>query len=353
MVLFIANRGEIALRVVRTAAELDIRTVAVYAADDPDSAHVHAADVATALPGTGPAAYLNEDAMVAAATAAGATLVHPGYGFLSERASFARACGAAGLTFVGPSPAVLETFGDKAAARAMAVGAGVPVLAATGAATLDEVSEFFTAHPHGVMIKALAGGGGRGMRVVRSAADVTEAYRICAAEAQLGFGSDAVYAEQLLESARHIEVQIVADGTTAVAIGDRDCSLQRRHQKLVEIAPAQQVPDDRRAALHSAAATLCAQAGLVGVATVEFLVAGERYYFLEVNPRLQVEHTVTEEVTGLDLVAIQLALAEAAGVDELGLPPGISATTGTVSGSLASATIWTSMCSADSSSCSA
>ncbi|MDQ4118114.1 MAG: ATP-grasp domain-containing protein, partial [Actinomycetota bacterium] len=311
--LLVANRGEIALRIVRTAREIGVDTVALYADDDGDTPHVHAADEALPLAGAGPAAYLDQAAVLAAAARSRADAVHPGYGFLAENAEFARACATAGVDFVGPSPDVLETLGDKAAARAAAVATGVPVLAATsGDAGPDEVRAFFAAHPGGIMIKALAGGGGRGMRVVRAADAVDEAYRACAAEAELGFGSRAVFAEALLDEARHIEVQVVGDSTAALALGDRDCSVQRRNQKLLEIAPAEDLSPDVRRGLHESAARLCAGLGYRGLATVEFLVRGDTFVFLEVNPRIQVEHTITEEVTGVDLVAAQLAVADGA-----------------------------------------
>ncbi len=321
--LLVANRGEIALRIIRTARELGITTVAVYAEDDVDMPHCRAADSASPLPGVGSTAYLDAAAIVRAALDADADLVHPGYGFLSESAAFARACTVAGLTFVGPDPDALETFGDKAAARDAAVHAGVPVLPATpGGASLDQVRALLGRHPAGIMIKALAGGGGRGMRAVRESGDLESAYARCAAEAQLGFGSSEVFAEALFEHARHVEVQVIADGERALALGDRDCSLQRRHQKLIEIAPAPDLP--QRAALHAAAARLCAQVGYRGVATVEFLVSADDFVFLEVNPRIQVEHTVTEEVAGVDLVAAQIAVARGALLPELGMPQGIS-----------------------------
>src|SRR5580693_9200272 len=209
--LLIANRGEIALRIIRTATELGIQTVAVYAEDDAGSPHVHAADEAIGLPGTGPAAYLEQPAVLAAAANSGAGLIHPGYGFLSENAEFARAATAAGYTFVGPDPDVLERVGNKSSARAAAVAAGVPVLPATeGPSSVEDVRAFFAAQDGAVMIKALAGGGGRGMRKVERADQIDDAYRQCAAEAQLGFGNPALFAEALLEAARHIEVQIVA-----------------------------------------------------------------------------------------------------------------------------------------------
>ena len=324
--LLIANRGEIALRIIRTATELELDTVAVYAEDDADSPHVHAADEAIALPGAGPAAYLDHAAILAAVKDSGAELIHPGYGFLSEHPGFAQACAAAGYTFVGPDVAALELFGNKSAARRAATAAGVPVLPATdGPSSVDDIRAFAAAHDGAIVIKALAGGGGRGMRMVHSADQIDDAYRQCAAEAQLGFGNPALFAEAHLADARHIEVQIVATPSRALALGDRDCSIQRRHQKLVEIAPAQGISPALRRELHRAAARLCAQANYRGIATVEFLVTGEQFVFLEVNPRIQVEHTVTEEVTGVDLVAVQLRIAQGASFHQLRLPAGIVA----------------------------
>ena len=329
MNLLIANRGEIALRIIRTATELGLQTVAIYAEDDADSPHVHAADEAIGLPRAGPEAYLDQAEILAAAKKSGAGLIHPGYGFLSENAEFARVCRAAGYTFVGPAADVLELAGNKSSARGAAIAAGLPVLPATeGPSTVADVRAFFAAQDGGIMIKALAGGGGRGMRKVHSADQIDDAYRQCAAEAQLGFGSPALFAEALLDTARHIEVQVVGAPagyqTRALALGDRDCSIQRRYQKLVEIAPAQGLSDGLRRELHQAAARLCARVGLHGLATVEFLVADDKYVFLEVNPRIQVEHTVTEETTGVDLVAVQLAIAGGASYYQLGLPPGIA-----------------------------
>ncbi len=327
--LLIANRGEIALRIIRTATELGIRTVSVYAEDDADSPHVHAADEAIGLPGAGPAAYLNHAELLAAAKKSGAELIHPGYGFLSESAEFAGACASAGYTFVGPGADVLGLVGNKPSARAAAIAAGVPVLPATeGPSGVEDIKAFLAAHGDAIMIKAIAGGGGRGMRKVSDADQVEHAYQQCAAEARIGFGEPALFAEAVLSDARHIEVQVVGapagHQTHALALGDRDCSIQRRYQKLVEIAPAQGLSDVLRRGLHQAAARLCARVGLRGVATVEFLVAGDRLVFLEVNPRIQVEHTVTEETTGVDLVAVQLAIAGGASYYQLGLPAGIA-----------------------------
>ncbi len=325
--LLIANRGEIALRIIRTATELGMQTIAVYAEDDADSPHVHAADEAIGLPGAGPKAYLDSAELLAAAEKSGAELVHPGYGFLSESPAFARACAAAGRTFVGPDADVLEMLGNKSAARAAAISAGVPVLPATeGPSSVADIGAFFAAQDGAIMIKALAGGGGRGMRKVAGADQIEGAYRQCAAEAQLGFGDPALFAEAVLDAARHIEVQVVAapagHQTHALALGDRDCSIQRRYQKIIEIAPAQGLSETLRRHLHQAAVRLCARVGLRGLATVEFLVSGEKYVFLEVNPRIQVEHTVTEETSGLDLVAVQLAIARGGSYYQLGLPAG-------------------------------
>ncbi|MFI8228389.1 carboxyl transferase domain-containing protein [Streptomyces sp. NPDC085900] len=311
--VLVANRGEIAVRVLRAAAEAGLRTVAVY--EEGDAAHTRPADEAVPLPG-----YLDGAALLAAARATGCDFLHPGYGFLSEDAGFARRCGEAGIVFVGPSPEVLDVFGDKRRARELAAGLGVPVLA--GADGPDGARELLADGP--VMVKAAGGGGGRGMRVVRRAEELEEAWERCRSEAEQGFGRGELYAERLLEGARHIEVQIVGDATGAVThLWDRDCSAQRRHQKLIEIAPAPELRDDVRenilgAALRLARATRCSS-----LVTFEFLVRDEEFSFIEANPRLQVEHTVTEEVTGLDLVALQLRIAGGATLEELGLsgPP--------------------------------
>ena len=315
--VLIANRGEIALRIARAAAELGMASVAVFASDDAASLHVRAADQAVALPGSGPRAYLDIAAVVAAAVDSGCDALHPGYGFLAENAGLARACAAAGVTFIGPSPEHLETFGDKAAARALAQKLGVPLIPGSGALDLAGAQAFFAQHG-AMMLKAAAGGGGRGMRPVRDAAELETAFATCAREAQAAFGDATLYAERLMDKVRHIEVQIAGDGTTVIALGDRDCSLQRRRQKLVEIAPAPNLPDAVRAALFEAAERLTA--GLRTLATVEFLVAPDgTFAFIEVNARLQVEHTVTEAVTGLDLVRAQFELAGGASLDQAGV----------------------------------
>ncbi len=322
--ILIANRGEIAIRIARAAAELGVASTAVFAADDGQSLHVRAADAARALPGAGVRAYLDIGAMITAAKEAGCDAVHPGYGFLAENAAFARACKDAGIVFIGPSAEALEAFGDKAKARALAIKKSVPVIAGTkGAAGLEEVSAFFASLPKGaaMMIKAVAGGGGRGMRMVRHRGDIETAYAACAREAAAAFGSGALYAEQLWEGVRHIEVQVAADKSGVLAIGERDGSLQRRHQKVIEIAPAPGLAEGLRTTLHEAAVTLAAAVRYRTVGTIEFLLdpPSGAFAFIEANARLQVEHTVTEEVTGLDLVQIQIRLAAGESLKAIGL----------------------------------
>ena len=325
--LLIANRGEIAIRIARTAAEMEIATVAVFAEDDAASLHVRRADGAMTLKGTGAAAYLDIAQIVAIAEATGCEAVHPGYGFLSENAAFASACADAGLIFVGPSPATLALFGDKTSALGLAGELGIPTLPGTrGATTLEAAEAFLASLGDGgaVMLKALAGGGGRGMRPVVERAALADAFERCASEAKSAFGDGALYAEQFFPKARHVEVQIVGDGTGAVVhLWDRECSLQRQRQKLVEIAPAIGVDEAVRSALQAAAVKMGQAAAYKSLGTIEFLVnetsSGPRFAFIEANPRLQVEHTVTEEVTGLDLVRLQLEIAGGASLADLAL----------------------------------
>jgi len=326
--LLIANRGEIAVRLVRAAQDLGIRAVAVYAQDDAGAAHTRLADVAVALPATGPAAYLDIAGLLDVARAQGCDAVHPGYGFLSERADFAAACAAAGLVFIGPTPEQLALFGDKAEARALAAAHGLPLLPGTGPATLDELQIFFAQQRRldpqcGLMLKAVAGGGGRGMRVVRSPEGLREAYARCQAEALAAFGVGEVYAERLLPRARHLEVQVIGDGQRVVALGERECTLQRRFRKLVEVAPSPNLPNALRERLLQHALTLTEACALRSLCTVEFLVDEASpdlpLVFIEANPRLQVEHTVTEMVTGVDLVATQIGIAAGRSLAQLGL----------------------------------
>ena len=288
--------------------------------------HRERADDAVALKGVGPRAYLDAEALVAAALAAGCDAVHPGYGFLSERAAFQRLCVDRGLTFVGPSAETLELFGDKARARAFAESCGAPLVPGLpGGASVDDVRAFQASLGSAVMIKAVAGGGGRGMRRVEAGADPASAYAACAQEALAAFGDDRLYAERCIDGARHIEVQVAGDGRSAVAIHDRECSLQRRHQKIIEVAPAIDLKPAVRAQLQAASVRMAETAKLTGLATFEFLLDaadGETIAFMEANPRLQVEHPVTEAVTGLDLVQIQLRLAEGMSLANLGLADG-------------------------------
>jgi acetyl/propionyl-CoA carboxylase alpha subunit/acetyl-CoA carboxylase carboxyltransferase component len=327
--VLVANRGEIAVRIVRAAAEVGLRSVAVYAEDEPEAAHARLADEALALPGTGPAAYLDGPRLAAAAAGAGCELLHPGYGFLSEDAGFARACAERGVAFVGPAPEVLELLGDKARARALAASLGVPVLTGTDpAGGLDAARELLAAGGP-LMVKAVGGGGGRGLRAVHDEAELAEAWQRCASEAGTAFGRAEVCAERLLTAARHIEVQVIGDGTGAVShLWERDCSVQRRHQKLIEIAPAPGLDAGLRDRLIDAALRLARETRYRGLGTFEFLIPADgsgvgEFWFLEANPRLQVEHTVTEEVTGTDLVAAQLRIAAGETLDALGLagPP--------------------------------
>ena len=297
--LLIANRGEIAIRIAQAAAELGIATVGIHSEDDATSLHVRRVDEVQSLKGRGAAAYLDIAGVIAAAKAAGCDSVHPGYGFLSENAAFAKACAEAGLIFVGPTPEQLDLFGDKAQARAHAVETSVPLLPGTdGAADLAGVRAFFERHAKsGVMIKAIAGGGGRGMRPVRQAAEIAEAFERCAAEAKSAFGNPALYAERLIDRARHIEVQIVGDGEGGiVALGERDCTVQRRNQKIVELAPSPHLSATLRLRIVDAAIAMAKAVHYRSLGTFEFLVddAAQEFFFIEANPRLQVEHTVTE-----------------------------------------------------------
>ena len=324
--LLVANRGEIAVRIARAAAALGIRTVGVYSEDDRASLHVRHVDEARPLGGSGPRAYLDADQLLAVARERGCDVVHPGYGFLSEQADFARRCAEAGLVFVGPRPETLALLGDKVAARALAARCDVPVLRGSdGATSLEDARAFLAALGEGgaVMVKAVAGGGGRGMRAVLGPDQLDDAWARCGSEARTAFGNGDLYVEELLARARHVEVQVVGDGSGAVShLGERDCSLQRRHQKVVEVAPAPALADELRARLAAAAVRLASEVRYAGVGTFEFLVDVDRpgrFAFIEANPRLQVEHTVTEEVTGIDLVVTQLALAAGRSLADLGL----------------------------------
>ncbi|MEU4596803.1 acetyl-CoA carboxylase biotin carboxylase subunit [Nocardia sp. NPDC023988] len=312
--VLIANRGEIAVRVIRTCRELGIATVAVHSAADRDSAAVRLADEHVQI-GPAPAkrSYLSIPAIIEAARATGADAIHPGYGFLSEDPDFAEVCQAEGFVFVGAPSAVMARLGDKSTARALMADAGLPLLPGSRDAVDDPDAARALADEIGypVIIKAVAGGGGRGMRVVRDGDEFATAWQHTRAAAAAVFGDGRLYVERYLESARHVEVQILADTHGTVRhLGLRDCSLQRRHQKLVEESPAPGLAPDLADRIGAAAVRGCAAAGYVGAGTVEFLLAPDgRFYFMEVNCRLQVEHPVTEMVTGVDLVAEQLRIA--------------------------------------------
>lgn len=325
-VLAVANRGEIAIRIARTARALDWQPVALLG--DPDLDGHAAREIGRVEPLGVAGSELDSALVVAAARRAGAAALHPGYGFLSERADLSQACEDAGIVFIGPSPRTLAICGDKVATREAAVAAGVPVLAASEPLTLDDRESWASAATDvgfPLIAKVVSGGGGRGLRVARTVEDVGAAIESALREAGASAAGTRIYLERYLEGARHVEVQVAGNGRLAVAIGDRDCTIQRRHQKVFEEAPAFDLPGETRAALHAHAVAMTEAVGLRGVATVEFLMGADgTLAFIEVNPRLQVEHTITEEVTGLDLVAIQLGLLECDDLPEPVAPRGHS-----------------------------
>lgn len=322
-----ANRGEIAIRVFRACTELGLKTLAIYSHEDRLSIHRYKADEAFEVGKVGDpiGAYLDQDAIIKVALERGVDAIHPGYGFLSENAAFAKKCADAGIVFIGPSPSALATFGDKTSARRLAIEAGVPVVPGLDQPVSDvgEISAFAAKHGFPILLKAAFGGGGRGMRVIEREQDIGEAFERASGEARAAFGNGAVFCERLVRRAKHIEVQILSDSEGhCVHLFERDCSIQRRHQKVIEIAPAVTLTEAMREALYQAALRIARAALYVNAGTVEFLVEGDQFYFIEVNPRIQVEHTVTEQITGRDLVQSQIRVAQGYRLNdpEIGIP---------------------------------
>ncbi len=314
MKILVANRGEIAVRVLRACRDIGLPNVAVYSEADKDAPHVHYADEAIPI-GPTPAAesYLNIPHVLEAARKSGATAIHPGYGFLSENPNFARAVEDAGLTFIGPRPRTMELMGYKLSGRRVAKEAGVPVLSGSNKPLEKEISPGLSDKVQfPILVKAVAGGGGRGIRLAETASDLELMISIARKEAMAAFGDDAVYLEPLVQRARHIEVQIIGDGCgNVLAIGERECSIQRRHQKLIEESPAHGLPSELKQGMFEAAIRLAKSMKYRSLGTVEFLLGRDhKFYFIEVNPRIQVEHPVTEMVTGLDLVKEQIRVAQ-------------------------------------------
>ncbi|MGH7090482.1 MAG: acetyl-CoA carboxylase biotin carboxylase subunit [Stellaceae bacterium] len=312
--LLIANRGEIACRIARTARRMGIATVAVYSDADADALHVRMADEAVRIgPAPSSESYLRGDALVAAARSSGAEAIHPGYGFLSENAEFAARCADAGVVFIGPGPRAISLMGDKIEAKKLAVAAGVSTVPGHHGTLPNAAVALRAAHELGypVMVKAAAGGGGKGMRIARSDAELADGFRLAAGEARSSFGDDRLFIEKYIEEPRHIEIQVLADAAGQVIhLGERECSIQRRHQKVIEEAPSPFLDPETRAAMGAEAVALAKAAGYCSAGTVEFVVDRERtFYFLEMNTRLQVEHPVTELVTGLDLVELMIRIA--------------------------------------------
>ncbi len=318
--ILVANRGEIAVRVIRACRDMGVDTVAVFSSADRGALHVRLADEAVCIGPPAPAAsYLDQRNLLSAAQVTGAEAVHPGYGFLAENADFAEAVGEAGLTWIGPSPGAIRLLGDKSRARDEAVRAGVPVLPGGPVPdSREEAAALAGDVGYPLMLKAAAGGGGRGMRIVRDEAELLSALDAASTEARAAFGTGELLLERLVERPRHVEVQVFGDSFgRAVQVGERDCSIQRRHQKLVEEAPAPSLGRELRRSLAAASVRLARRVGYSNAGTVEFLVDGDRFHFLEMNTRIQVEHPVTEAVTGIDLVKLQISVAAG---EPLGLP---------------------------------
>jgi acetyl-CoA carboxylase, biotin carboxylase subunit len=320
--VLVANRGEVAVRVIRACRELGVETVAVYSTADRDSLHVRLADRAVHVGPPSPAdSYLNVASLVAAGTTTGCDAVHPGWGFLAENAAFARACEENDLVFVGPRPETIETMGDKVRAKETMAEAGLPLVPGSdGAATLAGALDLGEAIGFPLLLKAASGGGGRGMRIVESADELEGAYRTASAEAEASFSDGSLYVEKALVDARHVEIQVLGDGEGGVlTLGERDCSIQRRHQKLIEEGPSPAVTAELRAEMEEAARRACESLRYRGAGTLEFLLDREGgFYFIEMNTRLQVEHPVTELLTGVDLARAQLGVAAGDGLARTG-----------------------------------
>jgi acetyl-CoA carboxylase biotin carboxylase subunit len=321
--VLIANRGEIALRIILACKEMGLKTVAVHSMADRDALHVRYADDDVCI---GPAAskqsYLNMSSIISAAEITGADAIHPGYGFLAENATFAEIVGECQITFIGPSPEAIRNMGNKAKARETAKAAGVPILPGSDGPlnSIDEAREVAQEIGYPVILKASAGGGGRGMRICGDESELESAYETARNEAERAFGDAAVYLEKYLEHPRHIEIQVFGDTHgRIVALGERDCSIQRRHQKLIEESPSPVMTEEIRARMSAAAIKLCEAVNYVNAGTIEFLFQDGEFYFMEMNTRIQVEHPVTEEVTGIDLVKEQIRVA---GGDHLSVPQG-------------------------------
>jgi len=312
--ILIANRGEIALRIVRTCREMGIRSVVAHSQADAHSLPVRVADESICVGPNDPrSSYLNIPAIISAAAVTDSEAIHPGYGFLAENPTFADICRSCGISFIGPSPEAIRLMGDKAQARQIAKQAGVSVVPGSEQPLKndDEALEIADAIGYPIMFKAAAGGGGRGMRIVRERSGVAQAFAACQSEAGAAFGNSEIYCEKFVENARHVEVQVLGDRNgIRVHLGERDCSVQRRHQKLIEESPAPHLRPETRAGLQKAALTVAGAVNYVNAGTVEFLVdADEMFYFIEMNTRIQVEHPVTEMITGLDLIAAQILIA--------------------------------------------
>ncbi len=329
--ILIANRGEIAIRIARAASDMNISTVSIYSEDDIGSLHVRSTDESFGLKGNWVSAYLDINQVVGIAKESGADSIHPGYGFLAENPEFAKTCQKEGITFIGPSVEMLELFGNKGRARSAAKKSNVPTPAGIeGPITIDSARDFFShlEEGSGMMLKAIAGGGGRGTRAIKNPSEIERLFKRCQSEAKRNFGNGDLYVEQLIENAKHIEVQIIGDSFGNVThLWERECSIQRRYQKLVEIAPAPFITKTLRDQIIESAINLADSVGYCNLGTFEFLAYqshGSEYdsfVFIEGNARLQVEHTVTEEITGIDIVQSQIRLADGATLSEIGLDP--------------------------------